>query len=232
MTVEQMHTDFDLALQKISSFAVEGFESEEIDRYLNQAQLQIIKDRFSGLNEPGFEDTKARTSDLSQVVQTGILIPALDASSVFLGSAYEYLVSYPDDFMYYVAAEGEVTRTANPVIGTATYVPAQLVRNDKIDHFRVAPPHNIPWIRKPGVMFREGFMHWFCDHETTLIQARLVYVRIPDTILRDTVDPSSSIQAELPEHLHTDIVNLAVAIAMRDLTNDPSKREQLEAEGS
>ena len=70
------------------------------------------------------------------------------------------------------------------------------------------------------------------DDETTMTNARVVYVRFPDVMAIDRTDPLLSIHPELPEHLHSDIVNLSITLMIGDITPDPSKRIQLEAEQS
>ena len=105
MTVEELHDEVQLGLQKMSSYAVENFQDQEVDKYLNFAQLEIIKDRYRGLEEAGFEDSANRVSDLQPLVNTSILLPTIDATTILLGSAGEYLIPLPADYMYFVMAD-------------------------------------------------------------------------------------------------------------------------------
>ena len=47
MTRNEMHTAIAIKLQKINSFAFDNFEPEEYDSILNDAQLDLIKQRLN-----------------------------------------------------------------------------------------------------------------------------------------------------------------------------------------
>ena len=232
MTIEEMVDAVQLGLQKIDSFARDDFTPDEIVHYLNQAQLEFIKDRFQGQNESGFEETPKRTADLQEIVATEPLIPVLEATSVILGSQYEVLLPYPDPYMFFVYLELGLTRTANPVIASKTYVPCKPGVHGREQFYRVVAGQHSPYIRNPIVLFREGFMHIFTDVDTTVEDGRLTFVRQPDDLLLDQVDPTSSISSELAVHTHFDIVNIAIRIMMDDLADNTQSRSQLEMEQS
>lgn len=70
MTVEEMHNEFDITLDKISSSSYQELEPWEKDFYLNEAQMRIIKQRYSGKNtyRKGFEENQKRIDDLKNLV--------------------------------------------------------------------------------------------------------------------------------------------------------------------
>ena len=123
MTIEEMISAVELGLQKIDSAARDDFLPQEIVDYLNKAQIEFVKDRFQGMNEPGFEQDAKRVSDLQELVTTNPLVPIVESTLVILGSPHELLLPYPDDYMFHVTVEVGITRTANPVMTGKTYVP-------------------------------------------------------------------------------------------------------------
>jgi len=70
MTIEEMHNEFDITLDKISSSSYQELEPWEKDFYLNEAQMRIIKQRYSGKNtyRKGFEENQKRIDDLKNLV--------------------------------------------------------------------------------------------------------------------------------------------------------------------
>ena len=70
MTIEEMHNEFDITLDKISSSSYQELEPWEKDFYLNEAQMRIIKQRYSRKNtyRKGFEENQKRIDDLKNLV--------------------------------------------------------------------------------------------------------------------------------------------------------------------
>jgi hypothetical protein len=70
MTVREAHYQFQLNLDRVSSFANPGFNPGEIDTFLNEAYLIFIKQR-TGINNAtrsGFETSQKRIDDLGALV--------------------------------------------------------------------------------------------------------------------------------------------------------------------
>jgi len=231
MTLLEMIRSVELEFQKIDSSSRDAFLPQEITEYLNIAQVEFIKDRFKGGNEPGFEDTTYRIADLQEVVTEAILLPVLEAEDVFLGSKHEYLLPYPENFMFFVGTEVNISRTGIKPIFTNQYIPVTGITHAEIPFCRVTA-FNKPYIRSPRLLFREKFMHIFCDADTTMTEGRVVYVANPDKMVYDSVDTSRNVNCELSDHTHGDIVNIAIKLMSASLVSDPTVRTQLEAEGA
>ena len=133
------------------------------------------------------------------------------------GSQFEYLCPYPDNYYEFVSGESGVTRTANPVITVKEYIPNQRILTDgQLKRYRITT-YNKPYIREPRIYLREDFLHVLCDHETTLLDQRLIFVRIPEDIYLDEADASNNVNCELPDQVHDEIVEAALALMVRDL---------------
>ena len=52
MLVKEMHVEFDLLMQKAASNQYGNLSTSEVDRLLNQAQLEYIENRFRGVGGP------------------------------------------------------------------------------------------------------------------------------------------------------------------------------------
>ncbi len=133
------------------------------------------------------------------------------------GSQFEYLCPYPDNYYEFVSGESGLTRSANPVISVKEYIPNQrILTNGQLKRYRITT-NNKPYIREPRIFLRDDFIHVLCDHETTLVDQRLVFVRIPDDIFLDEDDALNNVNCELPEQVHDEVVEEALKLMVRDL---------------
>lgn len=82
MTISEMHTAFDLELDKINSLQYPSFTSNERDYFLNQSIRKFVKTRYSGVNikREGFEQTQKRTDDLRTLVRE-VTVPCTTTGS-------------------------------------------------------------------------------------------------------------------------------------------------------
>lgn len=224
MTIAEMHIAFRVGVNKVDANYDAGYLAEEIDLYLNQAQRQFVKDRYSGIAETGFEGNQLRRDELSDLVRVTPLVPVIEAQAVLMGSQYEYMLPYPDAYMFFVSCEIGMTRTASPVVSTKEYVAGDVINHTEIPFFR-KNTFNCPILRRPKLLFREDFIHVFCDEYTTMVDGRLTYVKEPIE-----VDLTDEINCELAEATHDDIVNIAIALARSDMNRDLTYRREVEAE--
>lgn len=212
MTSAEMHAALVLELQQIGSFVYDDFQPEEIDHYLNKAQEDFIRVRASQ-----FESNNIVRGELRSVVKEFVLLPAIPGDTFLTGNQYEYLIPYPEDFWFLIKAEVGITRTGTPLIEEKTYVPSVDIRNDQLDKVRVTPFHK-PYLRYPAMSQMEDFMHVFVDHETSLEDMKVRYVRSPVLI---TWHPDNTeeenFDCELPDVTHDMIVEMAVALMKRDI---------------
>jgi len=66
MSIEELHYDFKLKMDRLNTSTTPDFLPHEIDWLLNEAQLIYVKQRFSGRPHPkGFEADTRRIHDLS-----------------------------------------------------------------------------------------------------------------------------------------------------------------------
>ena len=110
MTVEEMHYEFKLKLNKVDSLDYQNFFVPEIDWYLNEAMKMFIKQRY-GLANPkrqGFEVTQKRIDDLRNLVVAGA--NQLAALSPVTDLKPFYTANLPTDYMFLVRVNADATK--------------------------------------------------------------------------------------------------------------------------
>jgi len=76
MLITEAHTEFKFRYDKLDSLNYPNFEPEEIDLILNQAQDRIVKQRYGLTNtkKSSFEETQKRIEDLRTLIKTKVVL--------------------------------------------------------------------------------------------------------------------------------------------------------------
>ena len=100
MTVQELHIELDLLLQKLNSHYNQNLLPQEKDVFLNREITRFIKqrlNRFSNIKGTALYDTVKRTIDLIPLVKTVKL-------SVIFDNQKEAKIMLPFDYLYYISA--------------------------------------------------------------------------------------------------------------------------------
>lgn len=117
MRIDQMHFNFELELDRVSSNDRPDFMPWEIDEYLNKAIWKFIKERYSVSNKlkVGFETNQKRIDELSTLhIKSPELQPAINATSIGNGRYEVSLANLGDNingqyFRYLFLTAGNIT---------------------------------------------------------------------------------------------------------------------------
>lgn len=206
MTVQEMHYAVDQGLQKIGSAVYDQFLAGEIDFWLNRAQERFIKQRLHPVSDPkqlGFSKTIKRLDDLRLVITadyTDGVVP--DAAVPFVN------FDLPIDYMFLVNAR--VTMHVSHCGAAPTTQDAEVEREVRIVEQDVAYQHlQNPFAKSlpeaPLTIIFDDTVRVFQGEKFLLKTLHLDYIRTPVQI-----NLSSSIDCELAEHTHHEIVDIAV----------------------
>tara|TARA_R100001510_G_C7615996_1_gene178143 strand:+ start:299 stop:1030 length:732 start_codon:yes stop_codon:yes gene_type:complete len=239
MTVEEMHYEFKLKLNKVDSLDYQNFFVPEIDWYLNEAMKMFIKQRYGVANpkRQGFEVTQKRIDDLRNLVVAGA--SQLAALSPVTDLEPFYTANLPNDYMFLVRVNADATKEGceSKIIGGIQ------VQRDDLDSVLGDPFYSpsFEWGETP-VVFTEDGISAYSDGSFTITNILVDYIRHPERIAwGDGVDPANSYNypdgttaaanqsCELAEHTHNEIVDLAVLIASGDLDNPNFQVKNLRA---
>lgn len=230
MTISEMHTAVKLGLDKSSALDIPAFEPEEIDFWLNQAIRDFVKTRYSGVNlkKESFEQTQKRIDDLYTLVKEAVnnasgngLDLVADAATVFPNSYIinTALSTWPTDYMFTISEE----------VGTATVSGSVSVNRWGItqcthDKYRqkIDDPYSEHILHygsaKPLRLFDDGYVRFITDGNYTLSKYYLTYLREPVEVYSNTPAATpTTMDCDLPEHTHDEIVRLAVNIMLENI---------------
>lgn len=216
MTNTEMILEFKLTLDKVDSSSYPDFESEEIYFFLNEAQERLVKTRYSRNNiyKAGFEEIQKRIDDLSNIVVTNYASVTsvstesntfrIDKDSLFTDETQ--VTPSTETYMFYLRGRPRVVKTGC----TSKYInKAKLVQQDDLAYM-LEDPFNKPTLLEPIFYFERGDIYVVTDGSFTIDKCKLTYIKKPVLI-------SDSTNCELAEHLHKEIVQLAVNIALETI---------------
>lgn len=141
MTINEMHTGVRMEIDKSGTLDSVGFETIEIDYWLNTAITSLVKTKYSGSisTRGAFEQNQKRIDDLRTLVVETSLTTATGAHKPYSFTA-ALPSSGPDDIYWFALGEevdiaipistSTLTSTDALVIGRDYYVVAQAVHGD------------------------------------------------------------------------------------------------------
>ncbi len=140
MTISDMHINLKLEIDKTDSLDSVGFETEELDYWLNSAIRSFVKTRYKGSSSArgeAFEQNQKRIDDLRTLVEEEVISPSRGTASSDKPNSYK--ASLPSSNVYWFTLGEEVTiayQTNTTVLGPtgltigSTYVVSGSVTHD------------------------------------------------------------------------------------------------------
>ncbi len=218
MTIKEMHYDLKMKLNKVDSEQNENLMIPEIDWVLNEAQEIFIK----LVAEPrvksylGFETTQRTIDDIRTIVINNAEIAVINNTS-----------SLPENYLHFIKAEVEMSK------GKCTGVKGRVFIRQHDDEFQESPfdRSSFEWRTINGVFYENG-VKFYTDNTFTINKVFLSYIKKPRFIHNaedfrnggyETLSGqllSGSVNCELPEHTHREIVDIAVLLITGNMIPD------------
>jgi hypothetical protein len=197
----------------LSKFANQGKLNSELYLYLNAAVNRFIKTRFTGNNirQIKFEGDQKRTDDLRTLIKTSTDITKVgNLTHIVNGSTYAIPNDYLFGLNYYVLGEDVAGIENNDI-----WYSCDIITTEQAEKF-IERDKNKPIIDTPKIFFTDSanFTILYDRSRITggLSTARAQYIKKPTII-------SNSVNCDLPEHTHEEIVEIAVGLAVESIEN-------------
>ena len=222
MTIQEMHYNFKMKLNKLDTNQYRNFEIPEIDFLLNEAILMFIKmtmnPRYNPI--PGFEKTQRDRDDLKNLIVNNYQIqPNID--SVFPN---EYIYILPQDYMFYISSK---IKLHNIQCGDKI---GRLLIKQHDDEFEISPfdKSSYEW-GEVNAVFIDNAVKAFTDNNFDLKELYLNYLKQhPYVHFAEGYNTGTYINLKnetltghqdciLSEHTHNEIVDIAVLLATEAL---------------
>ena len=208
MTIAEAHQEFKFRLDKMDALNYPNFLPEEIDLILNNAQQRFVKQRY-GLNNikrQSFEETEKRTEDLKNITVNAVLTPLAYAADNIDTTAR--FLTLPTNHWFTVQERCNITCTicGSPVTQLVEVIPISPSEFSKV----IKDPFKQPTETKVLRLMEAGRVELISS--CTIVDYRMRYIKQPAT-----VSITSGVTFELSEHTHSEIIDLAVVIALEGI---------------
>ena len=208
MTILEAHREFKFRLDKMDALNYPNFLPEEIDLVLNNAQERFIKQRYgvNNIKRQSFEETQKRTEDLKNVTINSVLTPLAYASdNIDLNARF---LTLPTNHWFTVQERCNITCTicGSSVTNLVEVIPTSHSEFSKV----IKDPFKQPTETKVLRLMEAGRVELISS--CTIVDYRMRYVKQPTP-----VSITTNTTFELSEHTHSEIVDLAVSIALEGI---------------
>ena len=215
MTTREMHYDFKQKFNKIDSQKNKGLVVPEIDWLLNEAAELFVKRVAQPKvdNGLGFETSQRVIEDIKSIVVGGVWTPVTNN-----------VIALPANYLYFVRCRVKLSK------GNCKDQEGVLYIREHNDLFEESQFYNssFEWREVNGFYESQGIQA-FTDDTFTIDEAKLSYIRkmaymhnAQDFGTGAYLHPSGvtltgTVNCDLPEHTHREIVDIAVMLAASEV---------------
>ncbi len=241
MTVELLHRNFMIELDKLSLSSYPSFLKAEIDYWINQAIEVFVKTRYSGTNTrlKAFQQDQKRTDDLRTLVRTISYQkpddgpPQNDFNPIIQDIDHSYVI-YPEDYMVSLGESvflnfGDSLCWRNNSCDSGNQSP--LVRSDvmeatienldsKLSNELSDHRMNVTGKVRPIRVHSDNKIMLFTDGKYSVDRYDLTYLANPPKIKWDNsnLDNNRITLTVMPEHTWSEILSLSVLFALESIS--------------
>lgn len=232
MTVSEMQNALLLKLDKSASFQVAAFEPEDLLFWLNEAQDVLLKQKVFGNNPRGtrYGEGLKRMEDISPLVVYSDELTYDAVSGPLKAHAYHPNVATLiisdniSDYLYYVGADVHIV---DPHAPTNNVPQESMLVEESVIGKLIATPYNDPVLRQCYIYLKEGEVNVIYDPFATLSSIYVSYIRKPGKLVTETPGEGEVNTSELPEHVHSEIVDLAVSMLLENIESQRLQTQML-----
>lgn len=229
MTIQRMHHEIKLRLNKINSNHKQDLPTAFIDDFINDAQFRYIEIFYSGNNAKrfpiGFEVTQQRIDMLSTLVPPSTNFPVTNYDTDIYKFNFKDL-NYP--YLHFLRGS---------ILTDCGKMELNIIKHDEFDDVLVDENRkpSLKWRRAIGIIQSDndgnGVIYMYTNGEYEPNFINMSFIRKPSSVFYggyDTLefingDPNAynsttqSINCELPEQYHSIVVDIAIELISRSI---------------
>ena len=211
MNIARMHTEFMVGYDKVDDLSYPDLRPEERDLFINKAIESIVKQRYSGNNarKESVEETQKRRDDLRNITSNYRTTTFINNTNNKENGVF---VDLPKDYWFALEEEAVISHVDCHNNSTTSRVLIKPVTHDRYNRIKHDPfnkPNKIEVISLPYEDFRNEII---VDNDSSVEEYFLRYLRKPAEV--SFID---DIDCDLSEHLHREIVDYAVNLAIENI---------------
>lgn len=245
MTIAEMHLEFKIFRDAVDSNAYPEMLDEEIDIFLNEAMDRLVKTRYNknNLYKKGFEEIQKRTDDLKELVVSKFLkvekstnyestgktvykaglntiLELIGQTNTITGPFYNeetHTNISENEYMFYIKSSVKSCKEdINNTDNCCKWKSLNLTQQDDLYTIE-KDPFNKPSSSNPVGFFENGELYIWTENSGVIKNVLLTFIKKPLRMRLNAVDTKPVTNCELNEHMHKEIVQIAVDISLENL---------------
>lgn len=234
MNIREMQYRFGIQMNQLNE-ALE-LHSDDIQYWLNKAQLELVKQKFNGFNQlrRGFEQSQQRIDDLKKLlVKDEVVSTEYAEDSNSPSGFYVDRAEIPEDNLFLISSRSAIKYKLPEIEFTVSSNKRETAdSNDKTVHNKyvqsddiytlLEDPFNTTKPANPLIDISEDYINVYTDKSFIVDKVIINYLRLPTEMnIKDDVS------CELDEHLHDEIIQRGVDLFLQN-TRELKQRLQRE----
>lgn len=209
MTIVEFHTEFKTRCDKIDGLLLPNLLTSEIDLLLNQAQDRFVKQRYGKTNtkRDSFEETQKRIDDLKAITRNVIIAPLAYSATDNIDTNARFF-TLPVDYWFIIQERADITYEDCHGDSITELIEVRPIEHNEFTKV-IKDPFKKPNTAKVLRLMENSMVELIFDSAVTINSYRLRYIKAPVRM-----SYTGSVTCELSSHTHTEIVDLAVQIAL------------------
>ena len=217
MDANTMKSEFDLKLDIITSNSTPGLEDSEVSSLLTDGQANIVRDILNPDEDKLIDFTELARKQLSTLYINGELSKASSQAGIFTNGIFWDI---PTNHYVTLNLQGTVSSAVDCLDGIVVNVKPITYDeyNTNINNPFRNPGRGVIWSLQAGLASTAQRLQTINSSEfTDITKLRIAYIKKPLSIVVDVSTPANQVNSDLPDILHSRIVDEAVELAKLQL---------------
>ena len=217
MNANTMKSEFDLKLDIITSNSTPGLEDSEVSSLLTDGQANIVRDILNPDEDKLIDFTELARKQLSTLYINGELSKASSQAGIFTNGIFWDI---PTNHYITLNLQGTVSSAVDCLDGVVVNVKPITYDeyNTNINNPFRNPGRGVIWSLQAGLASTAQRLQTINSSEfTDITKLRIAYIKKPLSIVVDVSTPANQVNSDLPDILHSRIVDEAVELAKLQL---------------
>ncbi len=208
MTIIDAHREFKIRYDKLDALLLPNLLSSEIDILLNQSQDRLVKQRYgkNNIKKEPYEETQKRSDDLKAITVNAVLLPSVNAVDNI--DTLAQFVILPLDYWFIVQERVSISYTDCTGATVNDIIEVRPIEHNEFSKV-IKDPFKKPNNTKVLRLMEANRVELIPALGVTLTDYKLRYIKEPRR-----VSLTSNVTFELSSHLHSEIVDEAVKVAL------------------
>lgn len=217
MNANKMRSEFDLKLDIFTSSSTPGLEDSEVSSLLTDGQANIVRDILNPDEDKLLDLTELARKQLSTLYVNGELAKAATQTGIFTNGIFWDI---PTNHYVTLNLQGVVSSATTCLNGIEVNVKPVTYDeyNTNIKNPFRNPGRGVIWSLQAGLASSAQRIQTVNSSEfTDITKLRIAYIKKPLDIVVDVSTPADQVNSDLPDILHSRIVDEAVELAKLQL---------------